>query len=362
MRKSSVGIAVLALLLLGAAPIGAAEVVHGELGQKLDAHMTELAADGFNGVLLVARDGQIVISKGYGYAHLKNKVPFTSEPVFDIGSVTQQFPAAALMRLEMDDKLSTKDEITKYFDNVPNDKREIALHHLLTHSSGLFGELGGDYEVAPRDEVVRQMLAMKPAAKPGRRYRYSNGGFSLLGAVVEIASGQPYETYLREELLLPAGLEHTGYRLPDWSKVVVARGVLPLGVDWGTPLDQLWADDGPYWNLRANGGILSTVQDMYRWHQALLGQKVLSNDAKKKMFTPHVAESSSGRSHYGYGWVIDSTLRGTKLITHNGGNGIFFADFRRYVDEDTVVIIASNDARHSAQRHEREVLNIVFSQ
>ena len=362
MSSSSVGLAALALMLLGAAPIGAAEVVQGELGQKLDAHMKGHAAEGFNGVLLVARDGRIVISKGYGYADLKNKVPFTSETVFDIGSITKQFTAAAIMRLEMDGKLSTNDKITKYFDNVPDDKREITLHHLLTHSSGLFGELGGDYEVAPRDEVVRQMLAMKPGAKPGRRYRYSNGGFSLLGAVIEIASGQPYETYLREKLLLPAGMEHTGYRLPDWSKCVVARGIINFGLDWGSPIEKPWADDGPYWNLRANGGILSTVEDMYRWHQALLGQKVLSNDAKKKMFTPHVAESPSGRSHYGYGWVIDSTLRGTKLITHNGGNGIFFADFRRYVDEDTVVIIASNDARHSAQRHEREVLNIVFSQ
>jgi CubicO group peptidase (beta-lactamase class C family) len=301
-----------------------------------------------------------VISKGYGYADPRNEVPFTSETVFDIGSITKQFTAAAIMRLEMDGKLTTDDKITKFFSDVPENKRGITLHHLLTHSAGLTGEVGDDYEVLPRDEVVRRMLAMVPKVEPGRWHRYSNGGYSMLGAVVEIASGQSYEQYLREKLFLPAGMRHTGYLLPDWSKAVVAHGVTSEGEDWGTPRDQRWADDGPYWALRANGGILSTVGDMYRWHLTLLDDKILSKEAKAKMFTPHIREVPWGKSYYGYGWAIFPTERDTKLITHDGGNGIFFANFRRYVDDGVVMIIASNDARHSAEDIEGGLLPIVF--
>ena len=356
--------AIVTLLLLGivslaASPARAEEVVEGELGRQLDAQMTRSAAEGFSGVLLVARDGRIVIAKGYGYADLGHKVPFTAETVFDVGSITKQFTAAAIMRLVSDGKLSVDDPLEKFFADVPPDKRAITLHHLLIHGSGLFGELGGDYQVAPRDDVVRQMLAMKPAAEPGAKYRYSNGGYSVLAAVVEIASGQSYETYLREKLLLPAGMKHTGYRLPDWSQSVLAHGVLPKGIDWGTPLDHRWAEDGPYWNLRGNGGILSTVGDLYRWHQALLTDKVLPESARADVQTAF-GRGSRARSHYGYGWSIVTTRRGTKLITHNGGNGIFFADFYRFVDDDVVLIIASNDARHSAARLERGLLAIIF--
>jgi len=346
--------------LLSAPSVQAGDVVHGELGKSLDRHMTKLADDGFSGALLVARDGQVVISKGYGYAYIKDKVPFTSETVFDIGSITKQFTAAAIMRLEMDGKLSAHDKLTKYFENVPLDKREMTLHHLLTHSSGLFGQLGGDYDPASRKEAVRNMLTMNVSAPPGKRFHYSNGGYSVLGAVVEIASGQPYETYLREKLWLPAGMRHTGYRLPDWSKAIVARGVIQYGLDWGSPIDKPWADDGPYWNLRANGGVLSTIDDMYRWHLALLGEKALSNDAKRKMFTPHIPESSRDRYHYGYGWSISTKPRRTRRIGHNGSNGIFYAACQRFVDEDTVIILASNDARHPAHRHQRDISKIVF--
>ncbi len=345
-------------------PLSADEVVKGTLGHKIDDQMAHFAEEGFNGVLLVARDGKIVLSKGYGFADLKNKTPFTPETVFDIGSITKQFTAAAILRLEMDGKLSTDDKIGKYFDNVPPDKQGITLHHLLTHGSGLWGELPGDYEVAERDETVERMLKMEVSAEPGERYVYSNGGYSLLGAVVEIASGQPYEQYLREKLFLPAGMNHTGYKLPDWTQQTIARGVLPYGIDGGTPLDKRWAEDGPYWNLRANGGILSTAGDMYRWHVALMGNEILSAAAKEKLYGRHIPTDPEASSHYGYGWRIATTPRDTTLISHSGGNGVFSADVRRYVDaaDDTVVIIGANDARHSFVDPESAVLQVLFSE
>lgn len=309
------------------------------LADALDTHMSRLEAFGFSGSLLVAKDGQIVLNKGYGFADADRKVPFTSGTAFCIGSITKQFTAGAIVKLEMQGKLSVQDPISKWFEGVPEDKKAVTLHHLLTHSSGLEDVFGGDYEVMPRDELVKKALASKLLWPPGTRYRYSNAGYSLLAAIVEIASGQPYERYLRDNLWLPAGMTRTGYLLQE--KGPLARGVRD-GKDWGTPLDHAWAPDGPWWNLRGNGGVLSTTGDLYKWHQALEGDAIFSKEAKAKIFTPHVPEDEEGRSYYGYGWAIFKTPRGTRLIAHNGGNGIFNADFRRYVDEGIVVIVGSN--------------------
>jgi CubicO group peptidase (beta-lactamase class C family) len=327
-------VAVLALTTLGAAP------VRTPLGEKLDAHMSRLEAYGFSGSLLVAKGGEVILNEGYGFADAQRKVPFTSETAFDIGSITKQFTAAAILKLEMQGKLGVSDPISKWLEGVPEDKKGITLHHLLTHSAGLEDVFGGDYEEMPREWLVKAALGSKLLWAPGTRYRYSNAGYSLLAAVVELASGKPYEEYLRENLWKPAGMARTGYRLQE--KGPLAHGIVGDGEDWGTPLDQAWAPDGPWWNLRGNGGVLSTAGDLYKWHQALEGEAILSQEAKAKMFTPHVPEDEEGSSHYGYGWAIFKTQRNTRLISHNGGNGIFNADFRRYVDDGVVLIIGSN--------------------
>lgn len=352
------------LVLLGAAVLAGAAappapVVSGPLGEKIDTYMSRLEGFGFAGSLLVAKDGKVVVHKGYGLANQEKKVPFTAETVFDIGSITKQFTAAAILKLEMAGKLKVTDPITKHFDGVPPDKQGITLHHLLTHSAGLEDVFGGDYEEMPRDELVKKAFASKLLWAPGTRYEYSNAGYSLLTAVVEKVSGQPYETFLRENLFKPAGMEKTGYRLAKWAPEDLAHGYEAEG-HWGTPLDHPWAPDGPWWNLRGNGGILSTVGDLYKWHQALEGEKILSKEAKAKLFTPHVPEDEEGSSHYGYGWAIFKTSRNTRLIAHNGGNGIFAADFRRYVDENVVLIIGSNQSDFSSIAVSGQLPKIVF--
>lgn len=324
----------LALVSLGAAP------VRTPLGEKLDAHMSRLEAYGFSGSLLVAKGGEVILDKGYGFADARRKSPFTPETAFDIGSITKQFTAAAILKLEMQGKLAVSDPVSKWFEGVPDDKKGMTLHHLLTHSAGLVDVLGDDYDEMPRERLVKEALGSKLLWAPGTRYEYSNVGYSLLAAVVELASGKPYEEYLRENLWKPAGMARTGYRLQE--KGQLAHGVYRENEDWGTPLDKAWAPDGPWWNLRGNGGVLSTTGDLYKWHQALEGEAILSKEAKAKMFTPHVPEDEEGHSHYGYGWAIFKTPRNTRLIAHNGGNGIFNADFRRYVDDGVVLIIGSN--------------------
>lgn len=345
--------------LRGESPKPGGGLVSGPLGEKVDQLISRLEGFGFAGSLLVAKDGKVVLHKGYGLADRERGIRWGAETVFDIGSITKQFTAAAIIKLETEGKLKVTDPISKYFDGVPADKAGITLHHLLTHSAGLKDVFGGDYEEMPRDELVKAALASKLSWAPGTKYRYSNAGYSLLGAIVEKVSGKPYETFLQESLFKPAGMTKTGYRVPKWEPGTVAHGYNQQG-DWGTPLDKAWAPDGPWWNLRANGGILSTTGDLYKWHQALEGEKILSTAAKEKIFTPHMPEDEEGSSHYGYGWAIFKTPRNTRLISHNGGNGIFAADFRRYVDENMVLIVGSNRSDFSSIAILPQVVRLVF--
>ncbi|HEX6252566.1 MAG TPA: serine hydrolase domain-containing protein [Gemmatimonadaceae bacterium] len=326
---------------------------------RIDTHLSRLVPFGFSGAVLLAKDGNVLLSKGYGLADREAGIPVTAETVFDIGSITKQFTAAAILRLEMEGKLTVNDSIGRWFDSVPDDKRGITIHHLLTHTAGLEDVFGGDYEVAERDSLVRVALGSKLIASPPAPYEYSNAGYTLLAAIVEKASGIPYEQYLREKVLLPAGLTRTGYRGVDWRPGELAVGY--RGAErWGSPTDHLWAPDGPYWNLRGNGGILSSLPQLFKWHQALEGDQVLSAEAKARMFAPHAAENADATSHYGYGWAVTRTNRGTPLIAHNGGNGIFFADFRRYVGEGVVFLIASTNSDASANAAQGQLLRLVF--
>ena len=253
---------------LAAQETPAQEVVRDSLGARLDDYLTRAAALGFAGAVLVAEDGQVILRKGYGLADRQRGIPITPETVFDIGSITKQFTAAAILKLEEQGRLSVNDPIRYYLDGVPPDKAGITIHHLLTHTAGLRDTFGDDYDVMSRDSLVALVLASDLLWEPGLRYRYSNAGYSLLGAIVEKLSGRPYERFLHDELFEPAGLTQTGYRLPAWPEERIAHGYR-LGLDWGSPLDKLWAEDGPYWNLRANGGLLSTVGDLYRWNDRL---------------------------------------------------------------------------------------------
>jgi len=322
----------------------ASVVVRGVEGAKIDDYMSRLETLGYSGALIVEKNGEIIVHKAYGFADPTEHRKYTIDDAATIGSITKQFTAAAIMTLVQAGKVRVDDPITKYFDNVPDDKKGITLQELLTHSAGFPGAIGDDYDPIGRDDFVRLAMKTPLLFAPGTAYEYSNVGFSLLGAIVEIVSGEPYEKYLHDHLFVPAGMEHTGYRIPKWDPAKLAQG-MNGDEKWGTPLDRPWAEDGePGWHLRANGGIISTTGDMMRWSRALDGEKILTKASKEKMFHPWVREGEDADSFYGYGWAIFPMPDGHRLIAHNGGNGIFAADFRRYVDDGVVVFIQSNIA------------------
>jgi CubicO group peptidase (beta-lactamase class C family) len=327
---------VLALLLT--APVFAQDDA---LTAKLDDYLTRLSGFGFSGVALVAKDDHILLQKGFGMADRRKGIPTGADTVVSIGSITKQFTAAAILKLEMQGKLHTADTIARFFPNAPADKKSITIHQLLTHTSGLRSDFSDtDYEPVMRDEYIGRALHSALLVPPGKEFHYANSGYSVLAAIVELASGLPYERYLHDFLFEPAGMHQTGYKIPHWPIGRVARGY-ENGREWGTILEHPWAPDGPYWELRGNGGIHSTAGDMYRWHVALQSDTVLSSEAREKFQTGYVAEGPGGDSSYAYGWSVTQSPRG-KLIEHNGGNGIFAADFLRYVDAGVVVFVASN--------------------
>lgn len=323
------------------APPPASDIVKGETGARVDDYLTRLVPHGFSGAVLIARDGEVVLKKGYGLADRGRQVPYSASMASCIGSVTKQFTGAAIVKLETEGRLKTTDPIGKYLRDVPADKAAITIHQLLTHTAGFAGDLGGgDEQPIGRDALVARVLSAPLASAPGERFEYSNEGYSLAGAIVEIVSGKGYEQYLREHLFLPAGMPDTGYLLPRWPLESLPVGYGEDGREWGRVYNRGWLADGPGWYLRANGGIYSTLDDLYRWHQALSAPGVLSAEALAKYQGGHVP--SIGGERYGYGWGIERTRRGTTVVAHNGGNGIFFADFRRYVDEKVVIIAMTN--------------------
>jgi CubicO group peptidase (beta-lactamase class C family) len=329
------------------APDGTAR---GDLASRIDLHLTRAERFGFAGVVIVAQNGDVVLHKGYGLANRETGERVTGSTVFDIGSITKPFTAAAVLKLEDEGKLHVNDPIDRYFDNVPTDKKAITIHHLLTHTAGLQDGFGGDYDLTSRDSLMRVILSSKLQRAPGSKYEYSNAGYSVLGAIIEKVSGQPYEQYLRDHVIRPAGLTSTGYRSVDWKAKSLAIGYRGSS-RFGTPLDKQWLDDGPSWHLRANGGLLSTAADLYRFVSGFHNGRIVSAASYKKAVTPQAGFS------YGYGWGVSKMPNGKTQISHNGSNGYFYA-LATYLPDDkvTVIFLTNDQANRGIERDIGEIV------
>jgi CubicO group peptidase (beta-lactamase class C family) len=311
-------------------------------------YLSRLQAWGFSGVVLVARGETPLLAQGYGLADRERGIPWTPGTVSDIGSITKQFTGAAILALVEDGKLRVTETLADHFENVPEDKRAITLHQLLTHSSGIVDLEGhGDWDPLLRDEFVRRILAQRLAFAPGSGWQYSNAGYSLLGAIVEQETGGSYERFVRERFFLPLGMYDTGYVLAKWGEGRLAQGY--EGEErWGTTLERPLAEDGPFWVLRANGGIHTTAYDMLRWSRALLEGRILGDESRRQLWEPHVPEGPGAETHYGYGWSVQDLPGAGRVITHNGGNGIHFADLALVPGPNVVVFLQTNVAAGNA--------------
>ncbi len=324
--------------------------------ERLADYLGRLEALGFSGAVIVEQDGEVVLREGYGLADRATRRPYSPETVQTHGSITKQVTAAAILLLESQGKLRVEDPITAFFAEVPADKQGITLHQLLTHSAGLPDAIGPDREPIGAEEFAARAFSQPLQFEPGTGQSYSNVGYSLLGIVVERVSGRGYEAFLRDELFLPAGLRDTGYLLPGWDEDRLAFGYED-GELWGRVYRREWRDDGPGWNLRANGGLHTTVDDMHRWLAVLRGKGPLPPAAVAKWTAPHVEEP--GADHYGYGWEVAQTELG-RFVGHNGGNGIFSADFLWLPDAGLFVYIQGNTSLILASQLREALFGALF--
>jgi CubicO group peptidase (beta-lactamase class C family) len=306
-------------------------VFGGALGHAIDEAVQRATGGGFWGTVLVARKGEVVLAKGYGFADYAER-PNAPDTLFELASASKQMTAAAVLRLEQQGKLGTSDALGAFFRDVPDDKKAITVHQLLTHTSGISPEIGVPYD-SPigRAEYVRSMLAHPLASAPGEAFAYSNVGYALLAAIVEVASGKSFEEYARKELFAPAGLVDTGFvseeRLVRSDRVSRRLGDGPK--EW-TAANWHWG-----WGYRGMGGVVTTALDLLRWDRALRGDKVLGGPAKQKLHAPE-------KNGYACGWMIETTERGTTRAHHSGGVTGYASQVSRWLEEDVLVVILTN--------------------
>jgi CubicO group peptidase (beta-lactamase class C family) len=327
-------------------------------GVNIDRYLSAMEAFGFSGAIIVSEGDEVVLRKGYGLADRESRRPYTPNIIQTSGSITKQFTGAAILLLESRGELSVNDPITNYFDQVPEEKQDITIHQLLTHSSGITAGFGHDGDPMEKHTYLAGVMATPLYFDPGTGYAYSNSGYSLLGMIVEQVSGANYEAFLRNELLLPSGMTNTGYVLPDWSRENMAVGYRN-GEKWGLVHERGWIEDGPNWVLRANGGLHTTVDDMYRWLINVKGRGVLDEDVARRWTTGYVSESN-GYSEYGYGWVVYNHDKWGKVITHSGSNRIFEADFVWLPERELFFYIHGNTSMVPAASLSDNILAAAF--
>ena len=337
-----------------------------ELFNKIDTYLESSVANGFSGVVLVSKKGEIILSEGYGWADRKNKIPNTPSTVFNIGSVTKQFTASAILKLVEQGKIKTSDKISTYFDQTPVDKRDISIHQLLTHTSGISNRTGGfRYDEASKEQFLNEFFTPELNSKPGTKHQYANANYILLTAIIESVSGQTYSSFLNDYLFVPSLMNSTGYKSVNFSTERLAHGYYynrndEQWTDWGTTQQHLPYND-KHWYSIGKGDIHSTVEDLYKWHVALENNVVLASKTRLVQETPYVAENDSKTSFYGYGWAISQSNRNTKIVAHNGSNGLYFADFVRFIDDDVVVIYITNAfLGPESEKVAREIGKMIF--
>lgn len=276
----------------------------------------------------IGRGDSIVFAEGFGSG--------SATEVYQIGSVTKQFVAAAIMRLAERGALHLDDPLETFVPEMAG--KGILIRHLLTHTSGLARDIPGltsAYVPLARADVIKRIAAAKLDFKPGLRFQYSNAAYYLLAVVIEKASGRPYARYLDEELFAPLGLTSTSVcgtksAPPDGYLVSLAtHEVAPVrSADMSL--------------LFGAGDICSTVTDLVRWNRGLAGGLAVSRASYAEMTTPRV-DVGSGLS-YGYGLLLGSD-RGNAIVLHDGLVLGFNALLLYYPERDVTIAVTANAIR-----------------
>lgn len=304
---------------------------------KIDGLMGRYTGDLPGASLLVIRDGKAIVRRGYGYADLEAHVGARPETNYRLASMTKQFTAACILLLKQDGKLRLQDRVRKWLPELPASDDTITLYQLLTHTSGLI-----DYEdlIPPNrtsqlnDADVLSMIASQRRFyfEPGSAYRYSNGGYVLLGLIVQRVSGMDLADFMKRRIFQPLDMKHTLMYEHDRGPQVTDRayGYSDINGKW-TRTDQDTTSA-----TRGDGGIYSSIDDLAKWDAALYTDKLLNADSRRAAFTPHTATDDPSIK-YGFGWRITGDT-----VWHSGESMGFRNVIVRWPEQHLAVIILSN--------------------
>lgn len=320
---------------------------------------TLVAQSQFSGSVLVARDGHILLAKGYSMANWQSGTPNTPLTRFYLGSVTKEFTAMAILLLQARGKLDVHKPICAYIAPCPAPWQPVTIHNVLTHTSGI-PELD-----------TSQLSGASPAAwiasfdsyplhfAPGSEFDYCSVCYQILGYVVQQVSGVPYSQFMQQNIFLPLHMQATGFD----ATLFYDQGIDAHGYNtWKSESGQLGWQMAPSWSfLFASGLLYSNVGDLYRWDQALYTTQLFSRQTLDEAFTSYTSNSLFAGSTYGYGWFITkSPVPGHRLIWHDGVIDGFRTYIGRYVDDHTTVIFLSNLATVDSPTLAQKVQRVIF--
>lgn len=291
--------------------------------------------------VLVAKHGQIIYKKAFGSADLELNVTLNPDMVFNLASITKQFTAVAILQLVEQGKISLQDSLQKFIPDFPSKGHIITIENLLTHTSGIKDYMQIDYPNSYMERLdyrPKQLIdSFKNFAlefEPGTKFSYSNSGYYLLGYIIEKITGKRYQSYVQDNLLTPLGLIHTYF---DSAGIVIPNRVN------GYQKDDTVFKNADYWSPTieyAAGGLISNVDDLFKWHNGLYSYRILKKENLQKAFTSFQLKDGTS-TDYGYGWFL-KTSNGIKSIEHAGGIPGFITNEIYFPAEDIFIAILCN--------------------
>lgn len=342
-RKTLIPALVVIALVSALGPAAGSPPPADDLAAKIDAVMSAVYKPGEPGAaVLVRKDGRTVFRQGYGLADLELGVPVAPDMVFRLGSITKQFTAVAVLLLAQEGRLGLQDEITRFLPDYPTAGRKITVEHLLTHTSGIrsYTDMPEWLPLWRKDMTVKELIDLfkdKPMGfDPGTSWAYNNSGYVLLGAIIEKASGKAYEAFLEDRIFKPLGLKNTFY---DHTDRVVPRRVRGYERGEGGFVNASYLSmTQPY----AAGSLMSTVDDLAAWSDAVFSGKLVRREWLDKAFKPYVL-SDGESTGYGYGWFV-ADFAGHRSIEHGGGINGFTTYGMTFPEDGLFVAILTNSA------------------
>lgn len=313
------------------------------LTKKLDDYILSVVnAQRFNGTVLIAQKGKILLQKSYGWKNYETKTPNDTNCIFQIASLTKTFTSAIVLKLQESGKLSVKDKIDKYLPDFPNGKK-ITVENLLTHTSGI-----GNIDIEETDtatwtpmnraEILNAFQNEPLSFKPGTEFTYRNSGYFLLGLIIEKVTGMTYQKAVRKMIFEPLQMNHSGFDFINLNDTLKATGYTILTQEKQT-IAHLIDSTVTF----ASGDIYSTTGDLYKWVKAVSNRRILSPDSWEKTFTPFPF-----KENYGYGWFIGS-ISSKKCIWHTGATFGFTSNLTYFPANDVTIILLNNFFNETVQ-------------